>query len=62
MIIHLQTLCKTWGDVYQLVKDNRKYFGWFIAYDGESIYDMYLTDKDPMSDESGEVVVYSDFK
>ena len=62
LIEHLQAMCASWGEVYELVKDNKQYFGWFIAYDGESIYDMYLTDCDPRGDESGEVVGYVDFK
>lgn len=55
----------TWGAVYLTFKridgDIRPINGWYVAFDGPKLSDMYLTDKHPMGDESGLIISFGDY-
>jgi hypothetical protein len=65
MIQHINNNCLTWGEVYidfqRFDGEIRARHGWYMAFDGPKLSDVYLTNKHPMSDESGEVITIGDF-
>ena len=60
MIDLINEECETWLDVIELFKFGRLN-NWFVAYDGPSVEEAYLTNVHPLSDESGELITDNDF-
>ena len=65
MLSHLVVTYDSWQKVYEaysaLPTRDRCLQGWYHSFDGPSLDEMYLTNKHPMGDESGEVIGYVDF-
>ena len=69
MILHIKERFELWEEVYEMFNDaygeNMSIHpcinGWYIAFDGASTEDAYLTNKHPQSDESGQVITIKDF-
>jgi hypothetical protein len=58
---------ESWNDIYDYFKREKialnmpQIKGWFIAFDGPSIGEMYLTSEHPSGDLSGETITIHDF-
>ena len=64
MITRIKNQFSDWMDMYTYFNNyvNGSSDGWYMAYDGPTVEEMYLTNKHPMSDESGEVITINDFE
>ena len=66
MIDWLKLRHTAWGQVYitfyRVDGDVRSINGWYVAFDGPELSDMYLTNKHPLGDESGDIITFSDYK
>lgn len=66
MISYLNSMFSDWEEVYYFYGYKRLHLipikGWWLGFDGNSFEDMYLTNKHPQSDESGEIITKAMFE
>ena len=63
VILWLKENFRIWHGVYSAacVAGYKFPDGWWIAFDGDSVNDMYLTNAHPLGDESGDIITKRDF-
>lgn len=65
MIEWLKLNVGSWESIYVLYSNlpvgEMAIHGWYVAFDGPSLEEMYLTNEDPLGDISGESITFVDY-
>lgn len=63
MLKYLRYEFDNWDDIYNYISDPEipTLHGWWAYFEGPSADEMHLTNKHPLSDESGETITDKDF-